>query len=778
MSARRPKHRRVATGALASAALVAVTAAGGVSGAEPPTPGTLDRPIADLAIIDGDRPTTLPRLLTLDTVDQPPGTVHVALLDRTPTSGWQATRAETVFLLDSADAPETPWLVELDRNRFVIVSSSHDRAQTTVVPIRVDPDEAGSLEVGPPAHLAMAVDDAGAIDVDADGGIELVVSSAVTLRGGATCQGSIIRAFDGTTLVEKADWTVPNVRLAGGVLGEWDGSPGGDLLAYAYGNCPAGPDSAQRLSIVAIRLADRSPITTITPKKAGASLPLPGVPLVADFDGDGRDEAVVRDGAELVILDPAHGWSRTRIASGDVTPIMASDPEPEASGSGGALGWLDGGGLEGSAIVLSRVARADDGAFAVTEQRMDLADVAPARRSRALESVRDVTAAQLAPPAWIGDIEGGGCTDVLAPLLTAHCVGDAHSTLAVGALWFATRPVAAFNVGGSRELLVAATMEWDPTRGRPLPATPAAVGSPGAWRHGPSVRFALSEVRAGDAAYFGLFPVPRPTIERAPVSGKATDFPGFTGSRIFMRVIGTGPNDPTPSPAPPLDEFLGSPPESRELIAVERVPVPPGAESGRDGSFVHVSLADVKAPNGEAAERWVVTIAQVNDWGEVAGPIRGPIVQDLSGPSLTVEPPFLSVPWPMTATIHGRSEPGVEVRGATGGPVKADRRGRFELRTELAPWPQTLELTAVDETGNVTVGRYSLVGGVDYRAFPWGAILAVTLLVGAVVSTGRGSRIRIAEPEVYADIDPQPEIEELTGGDRPAPASHWPRARS
>ncbi len=173
------------------------------------------------------------------------------------------------------------------------------------------------------------------------------------------------------------------------------------------------------------------------------------------------------------------------------------------------------------------------------------------------------------------------------------------------------------------------------------------------------------------------------------------------------------------------------------------------------------------------------TIAQVNDWGEVAGPVRGTIVRDLSGPSLTLDAPFLSLPWPMAATVHGRSEPGVEVRGASGGPVNTDRRGRFELRTQLAPWPQTLELTAVDESGNVTVGRFSLVGGVDYRAFPWGAILAVTLLLGAVLSAGRGSRARATEPDVYADIDPKPEIEELLpAGDRRPPDQDWRRARS
>jgi hypothetical protein len=164
-----------------------------------------------------------------------------------------------------------------------------------------------------------------------------------------------------------------------------------------------------------------------------------------------------------------------------------------------------------------------------------------------------------------------------------------------------------------------------------------------------------------------------------------------------------------------------------------------------------------------------VTIAQINDWGEIAGPVRQTIELDSDGPSLVVETPFLSAPWPFEATIQGRSEPDIDIRGGTAGPVRSDRRGRFELRTQLAPWPQTVELIAVDETGNRTTKRFTLVGGVDYRDFPWAAILALALLLGAILSAGRGVATT-REVEILPDAEPLPEIEELPN------SGEWPRA--
>ena len=47
--------------------------------------------------------------------------------------------------------------------------------------------------------------------------------------------------------------------------GSWGETPGGDLLAYTYGNCPAGPDSAQRLGLLALSLKDGAPTVVISP---------------------------------------------------------------------------------------------------------------------------------------------------------------------------------------------------------------------------------------------------------------------------------------------------------------------------------------------------------------------------------------------------------------------------------------------------------------------------------------------------------------------------------
>lgn len=740
----------------------------GANAADPPMPGPLDRPIVDLALLhQGRGPEMPPLLLTLETVDLPRGTVRVTILDRA--GGWHPVGSATISLFEPAVVAEAPWLIQIEPDRFVILATSREQGRTVIVPMRVSPGGTVPLEVGPAATLALVVDNAGAIDVDADGSTELVVSARDTSLGREVCQGSVIRVLDGSTLAQRSEWAVANTRLAGGVLGEWDGRPGGDLLAYVHSRCPPGTETAERQGLIALRLADGTPIATVVPQDRSGSTASPGVPLVADFDGDGRDEVVIRDGEVLTILDPAHGWARTDVARDDVTPLSAAGPD--AAGRFGTLVWLEHEEIDdGLVMSVGKVVRSPVGSLEVGSERLELSTVPRPRRAQVFGAMRDVAIAQAGPQAWRGDIDGDGCTDLLVPLLTAQCTGGVDPSLKVGATWFATRPVVAFDAGGygSRELLIAATMEWHPSGGGPLPATPIAVALQGAWRHGPSAQFALSEVRAADAAYFNVFPVPRPTIERAPVRSQATDFPGFTGARVFLRVTAARSDDPPPAETPTLAAFLADPPSREELISVGRVPVPTGAESGRDGSFVRVSLADVIAPDGGPGRRWTVTIVQVNDWGEVAGPVRGTIIRDSTGPSLTVDAPFLSAPWPLDATIHGRSEPGIEVRGGSGGPVVADRRGRFELRTQLAPWPQTVELTAIDQSGNTTTSQFSLVGGVDYRDFPWAAIVAVALLLGAVLSAGRGTHA-VRDPESIGDSDPRPEIEEL-------PAGEWPRA--
>ena len=82
------------------------------------------------------------------------------------------------------------------------------------------------------------------------------------------------------------------------------------------------------------------------------------------------------------------------------------------------------------------------------------------------------------------------------------------------------------------------------------------------------------------------------------------------------------------------------------------------------------------------------------------------------------------------------------------------------------PWPQTVEVTAVDPSGNATSTRASVMGGLDLRQLPWPAILAVTVIVAVALSSLRGGR-RV-RPEVsvtvLSDDDHLPVIEELSSG--------------
>ena len=100
--------------------------------------------------------------------------------------------------------------------------------------------------------------------------------------------------------------------------------------------------------------------------------------------------------------------------------------------------------------------------------------------------------------------------------------------------------------------------------------------------------------------------------------------------------------------------------------------------------------------------------------------------------------------WPLPASIKGSAEPGsiVEVEGI--GPVELDRRGGFRISTSLAPWPQTLTVTATDASGNETVREVSLIGGVDYRRFPWPTIAAVVLLIVVAIS-GASAHVALGE---------------------------------
>jgi hypothetical protein len=108
--------------------------------------------------------------------------------------------------------------------------------------------------------------------------------------------------------------------------------------------------------------------------------------------------------------------------------------------------------------------------------------------------------------------------------------------------------------------------------------------------------------------------------------------------------------------------------------------------------------------------------------------------------------------------------------------LEVDKRGRFTVVTRLAPWPQTIRLSATDTSGNASAAEFSVVGGVDYRRFPWALIIALTLLGIVAVRGLRAAGRRVGGVEATAwstgvlDEASLPEIEELPPGKGLAPA--------
>jgi len=222
-------------------------------------------------------------------------------------------------------------------------------------------------------------------------------------------------------------------------------------------------------------------------------------------------------------------------------------------------------------------------------------------------------------------------------------------------------------------------------------------------------------------------------------------------------------------------EALAQPPGPGGFATVVRVPVPPGLESGRDGSFARVDLGRATAPGGGRTTGWAVSVVPINDWGEVGRPTSGIVRLDITGPALKVDVPFTSPVWPERARLTGSAEPGSQVTVDGIGSITPDRRGRFEVETTLAPWPQVVRVSATDASGNTTIEEVSVVGGVDYRRFPWPAIIAFGFLL-VVAARGAVGGVRRRPSTLPSDAgtvrddpddlggQPAAEIEELPPG--------------
>ena len=497
-----------------------------------------------------------------------------------------------------------------------------------------------------------------------------------------------------------------------------------------------------------------------------------GPPLRLDLDGVAPDEAVVRTGLGVAIVDPASAWVDTQIGSASAIPLVAG-PDAAARDLQRRVTLIEP--WEGGMIATARFRRGPGTAIVSDGSSvLDWSAMPSERWGLISAAARHAAERQDPATAWIGDALDPGCPDLIVPAGFLPC-GDEE--LRPGAAWLATRPVAVMTIEHQRRFLVGAGVEWDPDAGLPAAPTPWASGPSGWWRHGPSAAFVVSEVRVDDLAYFRDFPVPRATIDRTTSADATTTLPGFTGARFFVvaSALAEGQEpEPESEGARSAVVALSGAGGDRFSSHVVRVPVPPGLESGRDGSYVRLSLADVTLADGSPAGRWALWVVPVNDWGEAGVPAAGVVSRDTKGPSVSMDLPFLSPIWPVPARLVGGTEPGstVELEGVVE-PFELDRRGRFAIETTLAPWPQTLRITATDEAGNRTHAEVSVIGGIDYRRLPWALLAALGLLLlvairglgtsgpaQAVVGAVGGARWSTAGVE----DGPVPEIEELPPG--------------
>jgi hypothetical protein len=749
-----PRSRRRWPAALLVVACLLVPPAASAADGDPGS--VFDEPIADVAIIERGGNLS-PDLLTIDTSDASFGIVSISLLRRD--TGWS--RVASLDIPDLASGM-IPWLVDLADGRFAVVTVSGNRPQTFVVPVFVDPDSAVPLRTGGTVVLEMAATDAGAADVDEDAGSELIVAG--NRDGDAySCAGSTIEVLGGDHLVVEGSFDVPKMRLAGAALGEWDGRPGADLLVHAYETCPILPDSAERHHLLSMRLRDGSTIVDMPAAEGDPTNHWPSLPLVVDVDGDGRDEAIVRTESTFSVVDPMNGWAATTIAEGSLAPLVAM---PSPTGASALVTWA-GSIVDGSDPLLwfARISRERGSLRRDGVTLVPPGDVPPDELGAVLPMLHEAELSQQPPLAWAGDLDGDGCPEILAPLVHAGCLGT--GVVSAGSLWLGTRPLAVVGPTQDRRLLAALGYDWYPYIGGPTVPAPAAAGAAGAWRHGPSNLFSLAELPLPTVADRSAPSVVAPQVDPIVSADGTIDLTGPTGSRQLVRIVALPATDTSTSPEPVWTRtgFLRTDAREFEFAGMVRIPVPAGTTSAESVSSEPFDIRSTVS-NGPLADRWYVAVATLDAWGNVSDPVATTAIYDVMAPTVSVEVPFLSAPWPLDGAVAGTSEPGITVRLGDDPPVTVGADGSFTIRTQLAPWPQTLEVTAEDPSGNATTTTASVMGGLDLRQLPWPAIAAFAIIVAVGVSSLRGGRrvpssIAVVSSSDLPDADRGPVIEEL-----------------
>jgi hypothetical protein len=755
--------RRLAARSLA--ALLGILAAlalpaGGTAGAaatDDPLAGTF----ADVALVSspeggtGAPPLRLLAARAPDPTD--PGTIVVDLL-QADGDGW--TRVDRLAVETGLDEPGPARLIPLD-DRFALLAT--DLGGKTYVGLFVE--SPGGLRQTAASVEVLGRVSAGAADTDGNGSHELVLVGDAVPNGAGGCLWSQLVVMSGATLDHLVSTRIDGIGLDGGAIGRFGTAPGEDLLAYTHDGCATEQRSAPN-SVAVIDLAtgrqdpslgihsDRAPDqgAYLGPGPSGVEVRPesvngppgvggPFVPLVADLDGDGIDEAILRSGPGVVVLDPAQGW-RAEVIDANATPLAVVDPadrprlvvaRPAAGGESGGVRLLALGRVGGHGGDLI-----ERGLAAIPPRPSDPSAGSP-------PGVDLATDPAAPPPIWVGELGSAGCRAVLVPSATFQgCpVGPTAWSSRLGPAWLQTVPLAAFGADGVDRLLVATGVDWATSqRGLAVPAPAATyVARNGRWRVGPSSLFTLGVVDPGPIVGSGSLSEPAVTIDPdvGDVSAPRLLVQAGAGDRVLVRI---GPAAGEPSPPGPVqvpgadvartlaDFLLASQGDSHRSIQVA-----PVVESGSVGPGP-AAVAFALPPLAETqTTAWSVTVLGLDSLGEASSFLAGRVELDLVGPALVVDRPFASAPWPLHASIRVTAEPGARVGLAGGQQVPAANDGTFALDAVLAPWPQDVVIRASDAHGNVTTTRVSLVGGIDYRQLPWQPLVIAVVLVAALFTT-------------------------------------------
>jgi hypothetical protein len=137
-----------------------------------------------------------------------------------------------------------------------------------------------SPDLYPPPEQSSQISQLGLGDIDGDGAAECVLA---TYEGHVVC----IRAADGgVAWKRKLPWHINNPRLL-----DWDGDGRPEVVTGSLGRDRFNPEGAHGCSMQVMRL-DGTPLYQHCWEGEDACGPL----AVGDFDGDGRDEALVAVG--------------------------------------------------------------------------------------------------------------------------------------------------------------------------------------------------------------------------------------------------------------------------------------------------------------------------------------------------------------------------------------------------------------------------------------------------------------------------------------------------